>query len=84
MPRLLGAAMTCLALCGCATSAAVDRQAALAGCQAVGIGERDPQFATCIQAQIQGRRETNLEHAYDNAKHIVPNDMMSRHADEIF
>jgi hypothetical protein len=76
--------MMALALCGCATSAAVDRQAALASCQAVGINERDPQFATCLQAQIQGRREMHLEHAYEDAKHIVPNDMMSRHADEIF
>jgi hypothetical protein len=37
-----------------------------------------------MQAQIQGRREMQLEEAYENGKHIVPNERMTRHADEIF
>ena len=84
MARFLCVAMAWLALCGCAESYAVDQQVALANCQAVGINERDPQFATCMQAQIQRKRELQLEHAYDDAKHIVPVEMMTRHADEIF
>jgi len=84
MSKLLCVALVSFAVWGCAASYAVDRQLALADCQAVGIGERDPQFATCMQAQIQGRREMQLEHAYENAKHIVPNEMMTRHADVTF
>jgi len=82
--KLFSVAMASLALCGCASSYAVDQQYALASCQAVGIGERDPQFATCMQAQIQGRREQQLENAYDNAKKLRPNERMTRHADELF
>jgi hypothetical protein len=81
MPKLLCVAVACLALCGCATSSEVDRQVALANCQAVGIGEQDPQFATCMQAQIQGRREGQIERAYQGAKNIVPNERMTPHAD---
>jgi hypothetical protein len=82
--KLLFVAIACLALCGCASSYALDQQVALANCQAVGIGEKDPQLATCMQAQIQGRREKQLEQAYENGKHIVPNEMMTRHADVTF
>jgi len=82
--KLFFAAMACLALCACATSYAVDQQFALANCQGIGISQKDPQFATCMQAQIQGRREMQLEEAYENGKHIVPNERMTRHADEIF
>jgi len=74
-------AVTALAVCGCAASNAVDQQAALASCQAVGISERDPQFATCMQAQIQGRREGQIERAYKGAKNIIPNERMTPHAD---
>jgi uncharacterized protein YcfL len=84
MTKLLFVAMACLALCGCASSYAVDQQVALANCQAVGISQKDPQLATCMQAQIQGRRERQLEQAFENGKHIVPNERMTRHADEIF
>jgi hypothetical protein len=70
-----------LALCGCAGGGVVDRQAALVSCQAVGISERDPQFATCMQAQIQGRREAQIERAYKGAKNIIPNEHMIPHAD---
>jgi hypothetical protein len=70
-----------LALCACANSSAVDQQVALANCQAVGISEMDPQFATCMRAQIQGRREGQIERAYQGAKNIVPNEHMTPHAD---
>jgi hypothetical protein len=69
------------ALCGCVSSNAVDQQVALASCQAVGISEKDPQFATCMQAQIQGRREDRIEQAYKGAKNIIPNEHMTPHAD---
>jgi len=81
MSKRLCVALASLALCGCASSHAVDQQAALASCQAVGISERDPQFATCMQAQIQGRREGQIERAYQGAKNIVPNERMTPHSD---
>jgi hypothetical protein len=70
-----------LPLCACASSNAVDQQVALANCHAVGISEKDAQFATCMQAQIQGRRERQIERAYKGAKNIVPNERMIPHAD---
>jgi hypothetical protein len=84
MRKVLFFALTGFAVAGCASSYAVDQQLALANCHAVGISEKDPQFATCMQAQIQGRREMQLENAYENATHIVPNEMMTRHADVTF
>ena len=69
------------AVAGCAASNAVDQQVAQANCQAVGIGEGDPQFATCLQALIQGRREGQIERAYKGAKNIIPNEYMTPHAD---
>ena len=84
MAKLVFLPIACLALCGCASSYALDQQVALANCQAVGINQRDAQFATCMQAQIQGRREQQLESAYDNAKKLRPNERMTRRADELF
>jgi len=81
MSKRLCVALACFAICGCASSHAVDQQAALASCQAVGISEKDPQFATCMQAQIQGRREMQIDRAYRGAKNIVPNERMTPHAD---
>jgi hypothetical protein len=74
-------AVTAFALCGCADSNAIDQQVALANCQAVGISERDPQFATCMEAQVQGRREGRIERAYKGAKNIIPYERMIPHAD---
>ncbi len=68
-------------LCGCASSNALDERVALASCQAVGISEKDPQFATCMQAQIQGMREDRIERAYKGSKNIIPNEHMTPHAD---
>jgi len=84
MRKFIAFALTALALGGCANTYGVDQQVALANCQAVGISEKDPQFATCMQAQIRGRREMQLEQAYENAKNFVPNEMMTRHADVTF
>ena len=84
MAKRVFVALACLALGGCAGSYAFDQQVALANCHAVGISSTDPQFATCMQAQIQGRREQQLEQAYDNAKKLRPNERMTRRADELF
>ena len=81
MRKSIALLLASFALCGCASSNAVDERVALAGCQAVGISEKDPQFATCMQAQIQGRREDRLERAYKGAKNIIPNERMTPHAD---
>lgn len=81
MRKFIALAVIVLPLCACASSHAVDQQAALASCQAVGISERDPQFATCMQAQILGRRESQIERAYKGAKNIIPNERMTPHAD---
>ena len=48
MRRSIALLVIVFALCACASSHAVDQQIALANCQAVGISERDPQFATCM------------------------------------
>jgi hypothetical protein len=74
-------ALISFVLCSCAGSNAMDQQVALANCQAVGISERDPQFATCMEAQIQGRREGQIERAYKGAKNIIPYERMIPHAD---
>ena len=81
MRKFIAFAMIAFSLCGCASSNAVDQEVALASCQAVGISEKDPQFATCMQAQIQGRREVQIERAYKGAKNIIPNERMTPHAD---
>ena len=81
MVKILCVATACVALCGCAAGNAVDQQVATANCQAVGISQQDPQFATCMQAQIQGRREGQIERAYQGAKNIIPYERMTPHAD---
>jgi hypothetical protein len=81
MRKSIAFVLMVLAVAGCATSNGVDQQVAQANCQAVGISERDPQFSTCMQAQIQGRREGQIERAYKGAKNIIPNEHMTPHAD---
>jgi len=81
MRNSIAFALMAFAVAGCAASNAMDQQVAQANCHAVGISERDPQFATCMQAQIQGRREGQIERAYKGAKNIVPNEHMTPHAD---
>ena len=66
-------ALACLALCGCATEPSVYRQASL-NCQAVGIGEKDPQFGTCAQVYARRHLEDRLTDSYHNALATVPFD----------
>jgi len=66
---ILGFAL--LALVGCATAESVQRQA-IANCQAVGISESDPQFATCTYAYARTHLERRLENAYRDALDAAP------------
>ncbi len=62
-----------LALYGCATDPSVYRQASLA-CQAVGISETEPQFATCSQVYARQHLEDRLTDSYHDALATVPFD----------
>ncbi|HEY4264696.1 MAG TPA: hypothetical protein VGM72_05215 [Micropepsaceae bacterium] len=63
-----------LGLCGCATDESVYRQANLE-CQAVGISEKDPQFATCSAAYSRQHLENQLDRSYRDALKRVPNEL---------
>ena len=69
-----------LSLWGCATQEIVQRQAA-DNCQAVGIGEKDPQFATCSKAFKRQYQEDQLNQNYRNLLNAVPNDRRLPHMD---
>ena len=69
-----------LALCGCATDPSVQRQAS-ANCQAVGISEKDPQFATCTKAYSRQHLEDRLSDTYREAIRAVPDDRRIPHQD---
>ncbi|HEY4264695.1 MAG TPA: hypothetical protein VGM72_05210 [Micropepsaceae bacterium] len=56
-----------LALCGCATDRNRADRLAIANCNAVGITEKDPQFATCREAYSREYVEGRLEHDYHDA-----------------
>ena len=71
-------ALACVALCGCATDPSVYRQASL-NCQAVGIGEKDPQFATCTHAYRRSYMEDRLENSFHDALNAVPEDRRIQH-----
>jgi len=73
MRSIFIAALACLALCGCATDPSVYRQASL-NCQAVGIGEKDPQFTACSQAYARQHLEDRLTDSYHDALATVPFD----------
>ena len=62
-----------LALCGCATDPTVYRQASL-NCQAVGISETDPQFATCTTVYSRRHLEHRLTDSYHDVLATVPFD----------
>jgi hypothetical protein len=63
MGRIIIVASAFLALCGCATSEGT-RQVAVANCQAVGIGETDPQFETCMKSFSYQHIEAELNENY--------------------
>ena len=77
---ILGFAL--VALGGCATAESVQRQA-IANCQAVGISESDPQFATCTYAYARAHLENRLETSYRDALDAAPPNRQ-RHHDGIF
>ena len=79
-PIIAGFAL--LTLCGCATPESLQRQA-IANCQAVGISESDPQFATCTYAYTRTHLENRLANSYRDALDAaMPNHQ--RHHDGIF
>ena len=78
MCRFMMAGFALLALCGCATPDSVQRQAAN-NCLAVGISEKDPQFATCTHAYRRSYMEDRLETTFDDALNAVPEDRRIRH-----
>ncbi|HEX3486057.1 MAG TPA: hypothetical protein VHT51_13420 [Micropepsaceae bacterium] len=55
---------------GCAVDPSVYREANL-DCQAVGISESDPQFATCSKAYAEQHLEDQLEKSYRGAQKRV-------------
>jgi len=55
----------------------VHRQASL-NCQAVGISENDPQFATCAQVYARQHLENRLTDSYHDALTTVPFDAERR------
>jgi hypothetical protein len=78
MRTLIIAASAALVLWGCATPEGVQRQA-LNNCQAVGITEKDPQFATCVRSFKLQSIQKRLERDYHEALIPVREDRRSRH-----
>jgi uncharacterized protein YecT (DUF1311 family) len=78
--KIMMAVLAVLGLSGCATQEIVQRQAA-DNCQAVGISEKDPQFATCSQAFKRQYQEDQLNQNYRNLLNAVPNDRRIPHMD---
>jgi hypothetical protein len=66
--------MAGLGLCACATDESVYRQANL-DCQAIGITEKDPQFAACASVYARQRLENRLDRSYRDAQKRVPNEL---------
>jgi hypothetical protein len=67
MRKLILVASIGLALSGCATDSNRADRLAVANCHAVGITEKDPQFATCREAYSRDYVEGRLEHDYHDA-----------------
>ena len=82
MRKSMIAGFALLALSGCATAESVQRQA-IANCQAVGISESDPQFATCTYAYARTHLEKRLENSYRDALDAAPPNHL-RHHDGVF
>jgi hypothetical protein len=67
MRNLILVASVGLVVCGCATDSTRTDRLAVANCNAVGITEKDPQFATCREAYSRDYVEGRLEHDYHDA-----------------
>ncbi len=63
MGRIIIVIVAAIGVCGCAADRELLRQEAINQCQAVGITEKDPQFATCLQAMTLTQREDELKWA---------------------
>jgi hypothetical protein len=82
MHKSVSACLALLVLSACATPESL-RQQAIANCQAVGISESDPQFATCTYAYTRAHLENRLENSYRDALDAAPPNRQ-RHHDGIF
>jgi hypothetical protein len=67
MRNVIIAASLGFTLCGCTTDNQRVEKIAVANCNAVGITENDPQFATCRQAYGRQYIEDRLTHDYHDA-----------------
>lgn len=68
MRNFIIAASLGLMVCGCAADNTRVERLAAANCQAVGITEKDPQFATCTKAYGRQYIEDRLTHDYHDAR----------------
>jgi hypothetical protein len=78
MRKLIIVASLALALCGCAAPDSVRRQA-LSNCQSVGISEKEPQFASCMQAFRLQNEQDRLEQSYHDALTAERDDSRDHH-----
>jgi hypothetical protein len=77
MHRFAVLGLSALALMACAT--ADETMLAQNQCASVGITPKDADFATCMQAYRQQRREDALTDNYHNAINAVPSDRRMGH-----
>jgi uncharacterized protein YecT (DUF1311 family) len=70
MGRIIIVASAMMALCGCATSEQTLKLAS-ANCQAVGISEKDPQYATCMKSFSYQHIEAELNENYHESIRAV-------------
>ncbi|HXJ02469.1 MAG TPA: hypothetical protein VNH44_14695 [Micropepsaceae bacterium] len=71
MRNFIIAASLGLAVCGCAADNERVERLAVANCNAVGITEKDPQFAACRQAYGRQYIEDRLTHDYHDARTAI-------------
>ena len=81
MGRFIIVIVAATGVCGCAADQELLRQEASNQCQAVGITEKDRQFATCMQAKTLTQREDQLRWAYHSMLNLSPSDRMTRQQD---
>jgi len=79
MKRIVIFAVAAIALSACANPEMA--QYASNQCQAVGVTEKDPNYAACTKAMLMLKREDQLRWAYQKMKPMVPYDRMIPHAD---
>jgi hypothetical protein len=77
MRTLMVVLSAALGLCACATDESVIREAR-ANCQTVGITEKDPQFAVCMQALSRQHLEDRIHETYQRANSSLVTDAERR------